>query len=132
VSVEDKGGHACSTCFAGVNAQGTRLHQSFKNAKQVFITDNNISVGKDKGIEAITDINLVISERGKNKVTEEYPSLNAEIFEEVRDGMIEKLGSMKPDDFTSYDIIPVPINESYKFRDDIDTNSIVWNWGNKG
>ena len=60
IAVEDKGGHACSTCFNGVNAQGLRLHQSFPNAKHVFITDNNVSVGATKGSEIADHINLVV------------------------------------------------------------------------
>jgi hypothetical protein len=126
IAVEDKGGHACSTCFNGVNAQGLRLHQSFPNSKHVFITDNNISVGKDKGTEIADNINIVISERGTNKKKEVYPALKAERFQEIKDGIISKLTKMSSKDFTDYTVISSTSTST--LRASVEQTGIVWNW----
>jgi len=126
IAVEDKGGHACSTCFNGVNAQGLRLHQSFPNAKHIFITDNNISVGRDKGTEIADNINLVISERGENRQRESYPTLKAERFQEVKDGLINRLSTMKPTEFTKYKVIHS--SGTTTLRESVERSGLVWNW----
>ena len=126
IAVEDKGGHACSNCFNGVNAQGLRLHQSFPNAKHVFITDNNVSVGATKGSEIADHINLVVCERGLNRVKEKYPALQHSRFQEVKDNLIEKLSSTQPMQFTKYNIIQS--NSTKTLRESIDNSGIIWNW----
>ena len=126
IAVEDKGGHACSTCFNGVNAQGLRLHQSFPNAKHVFITDNNVSVGVTKGSEIADHINLVVCERGDNRVKEKYPSLKYARFQEVKDKLIAKLSSSQPAQFTKYNVIES--NSNTTLRESIDNTGIIWNW----
>lgn len=126
VAVEDKGGHACSTCFNGVNAQGLRLHQSFPNAKHIFITDNNISVGKDKGTEIADNINLVISERGENRKKEWYPALKADRFQEVKDGLIDRLSTMQSNDFMSYRVIHS--SGVSTLRESVEKTGVIWNW----
>jgi hypothetical protein len=126
IAVEDKGGHACSTCFNGVNAQGLRLHQSFPNAKHVFITDNNVSVGSTKGSEIADHINLVVCERGDNKVTEKYPSLKFERFENVKDTLVSNLKRMNPNQFTSYRVIES--TSTTTLRESLDSQGILWNW----
>lgn len=125
VAVEDKGGHACSTCFDGVSAQGLRLHTCLPHAYHVFITDNNISVGKDKESETFCDIDLIVSERGKNKVKSDYPVLNAHIFQDVKDGLIERLKKLDLDYFTKYHVIAS--KKQGKFRAKIDNTGIIWN-----
>ena len=125
VAVEDKGGHACSTCFDGVSAQSLRLHRCFPNAYHVFITDNNISVGKDKGAELFDDIDLIVSERGQNARRESYPALNASRFEEVKTGLIARLTATKLDQFKIYNTITS--RKTGNFRGMIDTNGILWN-----
>lgn len=126
IAVEDKGGHACSTCFNSVNAQGLRLHQSFPAAKTVFITDNNISVGSAKGTEIADHINLIVCERGKNSVKENYPQLRHDRFSGVKDALVSKLSSMDPNQFTKYRIIES--NSTTKLRDPIDKLGILINW----
>lgn len=126
VAVEDKGGHACSTCFNGVNAQGLRLHQSFPTAKHIFITDNNISVGKDKGAEIADHINLVVSERGVNRNHEAYPALIPQRFQSVLDGLTAELSKMQPSDFTKYNVIQS--KNSKTLREQVDREGLVWNW----
>lgn len=126
IAVEDKGGHACSTCFNGVNAQGLRLHQSFPNAKHVFITDNNVSVGATKGSEIADHINLVVCERGTNRIKEKYPALNHHRFQEVKDILIDKLSKMHPTQFTTYNVIKS--NSNRTLRESIDDSGIIWNW----
>lgn len=126
IAVEDKGGHACSTCFNGVNAQGLRLHQSFPNAKHVFITDNNVSVGATKGSEIADHINLVVCERGENRVKEKYPALKYSRFQEVKDTLIDKLSNTTPTQFTTYNVIES--NSSKTLRESIDDSGIIWNW----
>lgn len=125
VAVEDKGGHACSTCFDGVSAQSLRLHRCLPKAYHVFITDNNISVGQDKESETFCDIDLIVSERGKNKVMEKYPKLNANVFQEVKDGLVERLINFDLDHFTKY--IEIPSKKKGKFRSEIDRTGIIWN-----
>jgi hypothetical protein len=126
VAVEDKGGHACSTCFNGVNAQGLRLHQSFPNARHVFITDNNISVGQNKGAEIADHINLIVSERGQNRRPEAYPPLNAARFQEVMEGLIQRLSGTQSREFTTYEVIHSPAAGT--LRSQIDQTGVVWNW----
>jgi hypothetical protein len=126
LAVEDKGGHACSTCFNGVNAQGLRLHQSFPNAKHIFITDNNVSVGVTKGSEIADHINLVVCERGTNRTKEKYPALRHERFQQVKDTLIEKLSAMTPEQFTTY--IEIESSSSTTLRKSIDKQGILWNW----
>lgn len=126
IVVEDKGGHACSTCFNGVNAQGLRLHQSFPNAKHVFITDNNVSVGTSKGAEIADHINLVVCERGNNRVKEKYPALVYQRFEEVKQNLVAKLSAMTPEQFTTYNV--VSSNSRQTLREQIDAKGIIWNW----
>jgi len=126
IAVEDKGGHACSTCFNGVNAQGLRLHQSFPNAKHVFITDNNVSVGSTKGSEIADHINLVVCERGNNRVKEQYPALKHSRFQEVKDKLIKKLSTSRPEQFATYNVIESNSNKT--LRESIDKSGIVWNW----
>lgn len=126
IAVEDKGGHACSTCFNGVNAQGLRLHQSFPNAKHVFITDNNVSVGANKGMQIADHINLTVLERGTNRVHEEYPKLHASRWQEVLDGITARLTVETPSNYTNCVII-----ESHgvgTLRSQTDSAGIVWNW----
>lgn len=125
IAVEDKGGHACATCFDGVSAQSLRLHRSFPNAYHVFITDNNISVGKDKESEIYSDIDLIVSERGSNKKTEAYPKLNYQRFQEVKDGLISRVSSVDMKEFFKYN--SVKSKKSGLFRTEIDTNGILWN-----
>lgn len=125
VAVEDKGGHACSTCFDGVSAQSLRLHRCLPNALTVFITDNNISVGKTKESETFCDIGLIVVERGKNKVIQSYPALNASIFQEVRDGIVDRLSALDLEYFTKYKVITS--KKQGKFRDEIDNTGIIWN-----
>jgi hypothetical protein len=125
VAAEDKGGHACSTCFDGVSAQSLRLHRCLPNAFHVFITDNNISVGKDKEAETFCDIDLIVSERGKNRITEPYPKLNPSIFQEVRDGLIDRLSKVDKKHFTKYSAIAS--KKKGKFRSEIDQTGIIWN-----
>lgn len=126
IAVEDKGGHACSTCFNGVNAQGLRLHQSFPNAKHVFITDNNVSVGATKGSEIADHINLVVCERGTNRIKELYPALNHNRFQEVKDVLVNKLSTSQPDQFTNYNVIES--TSTTTLRESIDNRGIIWNW----
>lgn len=126
IAVEDKGGHACSTCFNGVNAQGLRLHQSFPNAKHVFITDNNVSVGVTKGSEIADHINLVVVERGVNRVKEKYPALKYARFQEVKNTLIDKLSSTTPLQFTTYNVIES--SSSKTLRESIDNDGLIWNW----
>ena len=125
VAAEDKGGHACSTCFDGVSAQSLRLHRCLPNAFHVFITDNNISVGKDKEAETFCDIDLIVSERGKNRITEPYPKLNPSIFQEVKDGLIDRLSKVDKKHFTKYSAIAS--KKKGKFRSEIDQTGIIWN-----
>jgi hypothetical protein len=103
--VENKAGNICSTTFNGVNAQAFRLHQSFPNAKCLFITGNDFNVGKKIGAEIGDDINLVILERGCYKVEEDYPILEADRFERVRICLTEWLKNSLPNDFLNYKTI---------------------------
>lgn len=125
VAVEDKGGHACSTCFDGVSAQSLRLHRCLPNAFHVFITDNNISVGKDKESETFCDIDLIVSERGQNRKTEKYPRLNADRFQEVKDGIISRLKKVSIDHFKEF--VAIQSKKNGKFRNEIDQSGIIWN-----
>jgi hypothetical protein len=125
VAVEDKGGHACSTCFDGVSAQSLRLHRCLPNAFHVFITDNNISVGKDKESETFCDIDLIVSERGQNRKTEKYPKLNADRFQEVKDGIISRLKKVSIDHFKEF--VAIQSKKNGKFRNEIDQSGIIWN-----
>lgn len=125
VAVEDKGGHACSTCFDGVGAQSLRLHRCLPNAFHAFITDNNISVGKDKVSDIFNDIDLIVSERGQNGKKEKYPALVAQRFVEVKNGIVERLSSMTQNAFTKYNTITS--TKKSIFREDIDRCGIVWN-----
>lgn len=125
IAVEDKGGHACSTCFDGVSAMSLRLHRTFPNAWHVFVTDNNISVGVEKESEIYSDIDLIISERGTNKKNEAYPKLKYQRFQDVKDGMISKLSSVDMKDFFTYNSITS--KKSGSFRSEIDSTGIMWN-----
>jgi len=104
VVVEDKAGNICSTTFNGINAQGWRLHQSFPNAKYIFITDNEFNVGKNKGAEIGNNVNIVVLERGQYRTKEEYPKLNAERFDIVKNQLIEGLCNMNVNNFLQYEI----------------------------
>lgn len=126
IAVEDKGGHACSTCFNGVNAQGLRLHQSFPEAKHVFITDNNVSVGQKKGFEIADHINLIVCERGQNRQAESYPALDATRFRMVHDGFIERLSQTPLETFTKY--VTISSSHTETLRERIDQDHVVWNW----
>ena len=125
IAVEDKGGHACSTCFDGVSAQSLRLHRCLPNAFSVFITDNNISVGQDKESETFCDIDLIVSERGQNRKTEKYPKLNADRFKEVKDGIVAKLSKVSLSHFEHFTAIQS--KKGGKFRAEIDASGIIWN-----
>jgi hypothetical protein len=105
VVVEDKAGNICSTTFNGINAQGWRLHQSFPNAKYIFITDNEFNIRQDAGAEMGNNVNLVILERGEYRSKEIYPKLNAKRFDMVRSELVGCLTQMKPSDFLQYEII---------------------------
>ena len=126
IAVEDKGGHACSTCFGGVNAQALRLHLSFPNAKHVFITDNNVSVGAAKGSQIADNINLIVLERGQNRIKERYPALSSQRFQEVYDGVSSKLATQLPSTFLQYRTIETKNNLT--LREQTDRTGIVWNW----
>lgn len=126
IAVEDKGGHACATCFGGVNAQALRLHLSFPNAKHVFITDNNVSVGVKKGAQIADNINLLVLERGQNRVKQKYPPLAADRFQAVLDGVGDNLAKTDPSEFIRYNIVNTSTNLT--LREQTDTTGIVWNW----
>lgn len=125
IAVEDKGGHACSTCFDGVAAQGLRLHRCLPNAYHVFITDNNVSVAKDKSSVVYSDINLIVVERGENKKREDYPKLVASRFEEVVTNFIDTLSKTSKSKFVKYNTIEN--NKKTLFREEIESKGIVWN-----
>ena len=65
IYAECKNGHACKTCHEGIWGQGIRLKQSFPNAIQMFVTDNNISI-KDELPESYwnSGIDMEIQQRG--------------------------------------------------------------------
>jgi len=65
IYAECKNGHACKTCHEGIWGQGIRLKQSFPNAIQMFVTDNNISI-KDELPESYwnTGIDIEVQQRG--------------------------------------------------------------------
>jgi len=126
IAVEDKGGHACSTCFGGVNAQALRLHLSFPNAKHVFITDNNVSVAAKKGAQIADNINLIVLERGQNRVKQKYPLLEAVRFRTVLDEVSTKLAMTTPDIFLRYNTVETSTNKT--LREQTDTTGLVWNW----
>ena len=105
VVVEDKAGNICSTTFGGINAQATRLHRSFPNAKYIFITDNQFMVRKDAGVEVADNTNMIVLERGEYRSEEYYPELNAKRFDMVKNELIKILTKMKPSDFLQYEII---------------------------
>jgi hypothetical protein len=126
VAVEDKGGNACATCFGGVNAQALRLHLSFPNAKHVFITDNNVSVGAKKGAQIADNINLLVLERGQNRVKQKYPPLDAGRFQAALDGVSANLSKTTPDVFLRYNTVKTNTNKT--LREQTDTTGIVWNW----
>lgn len=101
IAMEHKGGHACKTVHSGVDAQGERIHKSFPNACHVFITDNNVTVGKDS-LE-FPHTNITISERGNEGVKNEYyPELRADRFKFFEEYLIKKLSEMKPSDFINF------------------------------
>lgn len=125
IAVEDKGGHACSTCFDGVGAQSLRLHRCLPNAYHVFVTDNQITVGKNKVSDIFNDIDLIVSERGSNGKKEKYPPLVAKRFQEVKDGFIERLSKTTQKEFSKYNVIPS--KKTTIFREEVDLNGIVWN-----
>jgi hypothetical protein len=124
VVVEDKGGNACSTTFGGVNGQGNRLHQSFPNTIFVFITDNNFNVGAKRGAEVGDNTNLIVLERGENRVKEYYPILKYERFEEVKNGLVAKLNTMTPSQILDYQVLKSKTTGTLmsKFK-----NGIFWN-----
>lgn len=125
IAVEDKGGHACSTCFDGVAAQSLRLHRCFSNAWSVFITDNQITVGAAKESEIYNDIDLVVMERGRNRQKAEYPSLDATRFEAVRIGLLSRLKQSKLEDYTKYS--EIQSSKSGRFREEIEKTGTLFN-----
>lgn len=126
IVIEDKGGHACTTCLNGVNAQALRLHQSFPNAMYLFITDNKVTVGKEKGMEIADHINMIICERGQNKIEVSYPALSAERFQRVKDTLIERLSFRSPEQYANYIVVPSSFNKT--LRKQLDKDGIVENW----
>lgn len=125
VVVEDKAGNICSTTFNGINAQGWRLHQSFPNAKYVFITDNGFNVAKNKGAEIGNNVNIVVLERGQYRTKEDYPKLNAKRFEMVKNQLIQGLSSMNVVDFLQYEIIQ---SKTTGRLTDTLNDGIIMNW----
>jgi hypothetical protein len=126
VVTEDKGGNACATCFGGVNAQALRLHLSFPHAKHVFITDNNVGVGITKGAQIMDNINLLVLERGQNRVKEIYPSLCADRFKQVLEGLKFRLSTSDPKTFLDYKVVSTNTNKT--LREQTDSTGLVWNW----
>lgn len=125
IAVEDKGGHACSTCFDGVAAQSLRLHRCFPQAWSVFITDNQITVGAAKESEIYNDIDLIVMERGQNRKKVEYPTLDATRFSEVRTGLLLRLKKSKLDDFAQY--LEIQSSKSGRFRSEIEKTGTLFN-----
>jgi hypothetical protein len=85
-----------------------------------------VSVGATKGSEIADHINLVVCERGENRVKEKYPALKYNRFQEVKDTLVSKLSSSKPDQFTSYHVIES--KSTTTLRESIDNVGIIWNW----
>jgi len=123
--VEDKGGNACATTFDGVEAQALTFHRSFPNAKFAFITDNKISVSTKNPIHFYDNINLVICQRGKNKVKASYPLLNKNIFNDTYNGILESLSDVDHNKFLKYN--EISSNNIGTLRESIDSDGIVWN-----
>lgn len=67
LSVEDKGGHACSTAMDGIQGQGLQFSLSYPNSLFFFITDNNFSVKDDKSTALYQNVDGIICSRGKNR-----------------------------------------------------------------
>ncbi len=125
IAVEDKGGHACSTCFDGVSAQSLRMHRCFPNTVTVFVTDNNISVGRDKAAEIFNDIDVIVSERGQNRRIEAYPALVWQRFQTVRDQLTAQLRDQDPCKFAEYQTITS--RDQGTLRDSIDQTGVIFN-----
>ena len=67
LSVEDKGGHACSTAMDGIQGQGLQFSLSYPYSLFLFITDNNFSVKDDKSTALYQNVDGIICSRGTNR-----------------------------------------------------------------
>jgi hypothetical protein len=129
IAIECKGGHACATCHDGIWGQGIRMKKTFPNAKQGFVTDNHITVGKDKPIEEYSDgIDFELIERGDNKThaKKTYFSLRAEQLSLAEDKLFEKVSNMPETHWRTINLLPAPCGTG--FRKQMDEHGLFFNW----
>jgi hypothetical protein len=129
IAIECKGGHACTTCHDGIWGQGTRMKKTFPNALQGFITDNNISVGKQTPMEEYSDaIDFELIERGdnKNRKLKVYSPLWADRLSLAEDKLFEKVSSMPETHWRTMNLLPAPCGMG--FRKQMDDHGSFFNW----
>jgi hypothetical protein len=126
---EDKGGHACATCFDGVAGVAGHFKQSFPLSRSVFITDNNVSIGQDKSASIFQDINMVICERGDNSKglkSNQYIPLKGERWQALYDAADRYFTPEILSRLSNYTASPV--RASGKFREQIDRTGLFVNF----
>ena len=129
IAIECKGGHACATCHDGIWGQGTRMKKTFPNALQGFITDNNISVGKQTPIEEYSDaIDFELIERGdnKNRKLKVYSALLSSRLSLAEDKLFEKVSNMPETHWRTINLLPTPCGIG--FRKQMDEHGLFFNW----
>lgn len=100
VVAEVKGGHFCKTMTTQVDGIFKRFKSMNSNLLCFAITDNKCSIGKDVQVEsAWASGGVIIVQRGKNGVKEDYPKLNVENFYKVEELCIRYLKSKSLKDF---------------------------------
>lgn len=123
IAAECKGGHACSTCHDGIWGQAVRMKKQFPNALQVFITDNNMTVGKKIDVSTYEDIDFEYLERGENNnekfaKSNGYNKLNANVMKTAIEQLVSVVSSFDKDHWMKMN--PLYKNTGEKFRDSPD------------
>lgn len=123
IAAECKGGHACSTCHDGIWGQAVRMKKQFPNAIQVFITDNNMTVGKKIDVSTYEDIDFEYLERGENNSEKfakgnGYNRLNPLVMEAAINQLVTAVSSFDESHWLKMN--PLYKNTGEKFRDSPD------------
>lgn len=119
---ECKNGHVDKVPHEGIWGQGIRLKQTFPNALQMFVTDNNISMTKELPESYMnTGIDIQIQQRGEPgekwrvrdiRENDAYYPLNSDTIKKVIDSIIELVGR-KPISYWNKQIIALSEDSSY-------------------
>ncbi len=110
--MEHKSGHFCKTQCTNVNSIMRRFKDTNKKIATISITENHVTIGKTENYGLISDIDILIIERGKcyGKYVRNYNKINHEEMKKLQDTLINYFKK-----FNDKDFLEINLKKSSKF-----------------